>query len=109
MPNNLRKYNSFAYQCWICKSIAYSRYSRGVELKGKCGHKGSYYRLHALDKRANEGNLGLTNLALGFINKAIIIIEGRKYIATKYDSCSAKALVEFPSGESKWIDTFNLS
>jgi hypothetical protein len=106
--HKLREYNSFAYKCYICGNIAYHRYSRGVELKGKCGHKGAYFRFKNLDKLANTGYFGVKNLALGFIDKATVVVEKRKATAIKYRSSDAFVLVEFSDGKTKWIDSFNL-
>lgn len=103
-----RKFNSFAYKCCVCGSVAYSKYSRGVNIVGKCRHKGSYFRFDELDKLANTGYFGVMNLALGFINKATVIIERHKCVVIKYNSNDAFILVEFPNGKRKWIDTFNL-
>lgn len=104
----LRKYNSFAYKCCVCGCIAYSRYSRGVEPKGKCGHKYSYFRFHEQDKLANEGYLGVKNMALGFIDKATVVIGKHKATVIEYRSNDAFIPVEFQDGKRKWIDTFDL-
>jgi hypothetical protein len=106
--HKLRKCNSFAYKCYVCGNIAYYQYSRGVELKGKCGHKGSYFRFDKLDKLANAGYFGVKNLALGFIDKSTVVIEKHRATAIKYRSSDAFVLVEFSDGKSKWIDSFDL-